>query len=206
MRTVPDDESDINKKLGIAESDKVGSNYQESIQYPSLNINGIQSAWVGAQSRTIVPSTAEARLDVRTVLENDPDKLIKIVKNHIQRKGFYIIDNEPTEEERMKHKKIISFNYVYSYPAFRTEFNSVPGKWLSKIINYAHKIEPIKIRQTGGSIPIAHFINALGVPAVILPTVNPDNNQHSPNENLRLVNYFNGIKTFLILFVTPINK
>ena len=53
--------------------------------------------------------------------------------------------------------------------------------------------EPILIRTMGGSIPIAPIIDALGVPAAIVPTVNIDNNQHSPNENLRLGNFLEGI-------------
>jgi acetylornithine deacetylase/succinyl-diaminopimelate desuccinylase-like protein len=53
--------------------------------------------------------------------------------------------------------------------------------------------EPILIRTLGGSIPIAPIIDALDVSAAIVPTVNIDNNQHSPNENLRLGNFVDGI-------------
>ena len=49
----------------------------------------------------------------------------------------------------------------------------------------------------GGSVPISPFVTKLGVKAVIVPTVNSDNNQHSANENLRLGNYFDGIKTMM---------
>ena len=51
------------------------------------------------------------------------------------------------------------------------------------------------LRTTGGSIPISPFVNKLGIPAVAIPTVNRDNNQHSPNENLRVGNYIDGIKS-----------
>ena len=34
-----------------------------------------------------------------------------------------------------------------------------------------------------------------------VPTVNLDNNQHSPNENLRLGNYFQGIETFISILI-----
>jgi acetylornithine deacetylase/succinyl-diaminopimelate desuccinylase-like protein len=56
----------------------------------------------------------------------------------------------------------------------------------------------------GGSIPIAPIIDALGVPAAIVPTVNIDNNQHSPNENLRLGNFVEGIVMLMaVLGQTP---
>ena len=53
--------------------------------------------------------------------------------------------------------------------------------------------EPILIRTMGGSIPIAPIVQTLGVPAASVPTVNIDNNQHSPNENIRLGNFIDGI-------------
>jgi len=59
--------------------------------------------------------------------------------------------------------------------------------------------KPIKIRIMGGTVPISPFINALNVPAIIVPLVNADNNQHSPNENLKIANITNGIHTFLSL-------
>jgi len=64
--------------------------------------------------------------------------------------------------------------------------------------------EPIKLRTSGGSIPISPFVTTLGVPAVTVPTVNPDNNQHSPNENLRLGNFEEGIQVILAVLQQPI--
>ena len=52
-------------------------------------------------------------------------------------------------------------------------------------------------------MPIAPFINALDIPAFLLPLVNPDNNQHSPNENLRLGQIDYGIRTLYALMTTP---
>ena len=57
--------------------------------------------------------------------------------------------------------------------------------------------EPILIRTSGGSIPISPFVETLGVPAASVPTVNIDNNQHSPNENLRVGNFLEGIAMML---------
>jgi hypothetical protein len=46
LKAVPDDEQSIKQRLQIAEIDKVGNYYQEAIQYPSLNIRGMQSGWI----------------------------------------------------------------------------------------------------------------------------------------------------------------
>jgi acetylornithine deacetylase/succinyl-diaminopimelate desuccinylase-like protein len=42
-------------------------------------------------------------------------------------------------------------------------------------------------------------VNTLDVPAVIVPTVNPDNNQHSPNENVRVGNYVDGVRSIIAI-------
>ena len=199
LKAVPDDEEQIKDRLQIAETDKVGSFYQESIQYPSLNIRGMQSGWINEKVRTIIPGWARAEIDVRLVLESDPDRLLQLITDHIAMQGYYIIDREPTKEERLKHAKIATLTHEISYQSFRTDFNSEIGLWLTRALNNAFGEEPIRIRMSGGSIPISPFVNTLNIPAVTVPTVNRDNNQHSPNENLRLGNYRDGIKTMLAI-------
>ena len=51
LEAVPDDEDNIKAKMGIAATDKIADNYQESIQYPSLNVRGMASGWVGSEKR-----------------------------------------------------------------------------------------------------------------------------------------------------------
>ena len=68
LKSVPDDEKVINYKMGIANSDSVATTYQESLQYPSLNVRGMLSGWVGEEVRTIVPASATAEIDVRLSL------------------------------------------------------------------------------------------------------------------------------------------
>jgi len=200
LENVPDDEDAIRRTLGIAKSEKVGNNYQESLQYPSLNIRGMQSGRVGELVTNAVPSTCVVELDLRTVPESDPQRLIRSVRKYIEDQGFYVTDREPTDEERLKYERIIKFESSVSYNAFRTSVESEPGIFLNSALTRAFGSEPVKLRILGGSLPIAPFINVLDVPAVIVPTVNPDNNQHGPDENIRLGNYRDGIRTILAIF------
>ena len=112
--------------------DNVGSNYQESIQYPSLNVRGIESGWVREEVRTIVPSECIAEIDVRLVLESDPKRLHNLIKKHIKDLGYVIMDRRPTKEERLKYNKIVTFISTFDYDAFRTDIDSDIGKWLVK--------------------------------------------------------------------------
>ena len=201
LKNVPDNETEINKFLGIAKPDNVGGNFQESLQYPTLNIRGMQSLYVGNQARTLIPDKAVAEIDIRLVPQSDPNRLISLVKNHIIDKGYYVIDRDPTEEERLKYPRIASFKSSISYLAFQTPFDSDCGKWLSKAMVNAFGEEPIKIKTAGGSIPISPFVITLGIPAVAVPIVNADNNQHAENENIRVGNYIDGVKTFLAIMM-----
>ncbi|NND31893.1 MAG: M20/M25/M40 family metallo-hydrolase [Saprospiraceae bacterium] len=205
LAQVPDREEVILRDLGIAKPDGVAPSYQEAIQYPSLNIRGMSSAWVGTKVRTIIPEAAVANLDIRTVKETDPQRLVDLVIDHITRQGYHICDGEPTEEERQNHAKLLSLHYEISYGAFRTGFNESVSLWLDRALTRVFNVTPIKIRTSGGSIPIAPFVQTLDIPAVTVPIVNRDNNQHSPNENIRLGNYLEGICTYLAFLTEPVN-
>lgn len=201
LKQVPDDESQIQKDFGIASTENIGNNFQEAIQYPALGILGMEAAWVGNQTRTIIPATAIAEMNIRLVKETNGDRMVKLVKDHIKDQGYYLVDNAPTEKERMTYAKIARFNAEVSYGAFRTEFDTEIGAWLRRGMYSAFGKDPIQIRTAGGSIPISPFVITLGLPAVAVPTVNPDNNQHSPNENIRLGNYIDGIKTITAILM-----
>jgi len=202
LEGVPPEEKAIKERTQTKRNDWVGSSYQESIQYPSLNIRGMQSGWVGKEARTIIPATATAEMDIRLVVESNPYQLIAGVKTHLVKQGYTVLDHIPTQAERMTHERIIQMTSKVAYPAFRTDTESKEGKWLSTLFTNYYKEKPVMIRTSGGSVPISPFVSELGVPAIGVPTVNLDNNQHSPNENLRVGNYLNGIESFLAILTT----
>ena len=197
LEAVPDDEAAILAAVGVAAPDKVAPSLQEALQYPSLNIRGLASAWVGDAARTIIPPTATAELDLRLVKESDPERLIGLIREHVADQGYLVLDREPTADERADYPRIVTFTSQISYGAFRSDFDAPPGMMARAGLTRLHGEPPILIRTMGGSIPIAPIIEALDVPAATVPTVNIDNNQHSPNENLRLGSFFDGIEALM---------
>ena len=208
LASVPDDPDDIRRTIGFSEPDGVGANLQEALQYPSLNIRGLSSGWVGSAARTIIPNTAVANLDLRLVKESDGDHLLALVEQHIENQGFHLIPDgrEPTDEERAGYPRLASFSGETSYGAFRTDLNGPTGSWLQRALTHTFDRAPILVRTMGGSVPIAPFVNTLDVPAIVLPLVNPDNNQHSPNENILLKNYFRGAKSLYGVLAEPLTS
>lgn len=204
LEAVPDDEEKILADMGLIEADTVAETLQEAIQYPSLNIRGMSSGWVGKESRTIIPATATAEIDIRLVKESDYEYLLHLVRSHTAELGYHVIDHEPSMEERLANSDIVSFTHEFSYNAYRSDMDAIAGRMARAGMRHLYGEEPILIRTSGGSVPIAPFVETLGVPAAKVPTVNIDNNQHSPNENLRLGNFIEGIAILMsVLSQTP---
>jgi acetylornithine deacetylase/succinyl-diaminopimelate desuccinylase-like protein len=204
LKNVPDNEDELKTFLGIAQPDKVAETFQEAMQYPTLNIRGLDALYIGEKARTLIPAWATAELDIRLVPSSDPQRLINLVRKHVEDQGYYLVATEPTEEERMKYPRIAAIQSSVSYGAFQTPFDSECGQWLNKAMIRAFGKEPIKIRTAGGSIPISPFVVTLGIPAVSVPTVNADNNQHAENENIQMGNYIDAVKTFLSILTEKI--
>lgn len=195
LEAVPDDLPVLRRSLGFAAADGVGDSLQEAIQFPSLNVRGLQSAWVGAEARTIVPATATAAIDVRLVAETPAEAMYGKVRDFLVEEGWLLLDRDPTDAERAEHPKIARLTRSAGTNAFRTPLDHPVAARLVEALGEAWGELPVRKRTSGGTVPIAPFVEALGLPALMVPTVNHDNNQHSPNENLRLGHFFDSIVT-----------
>lgn len=198
INSVPENREAILTTLGISSPEEVGGTYQEALQYPSLNVRGLRAAWVDESVRTIIPSEALAEIDMRLVPETPAERQIQLVTDFIKSKGFYVLDQEPTDEERRTHSKLIRVTSRIGSRPFRTDLNSPLGDWLGSAMERVFGTGNfVSMQATGGSQPIAPFINTLGIPAISIRIPNPDNSIHAPNENLRLGNFHEGIKMCL---------
>jgi len=197
---VPDDLEDLKRTLGFSQADKVGDSLQEAIQYPSLNVRGLRSAWIGDEARTIVPDTATAAIDVRLVKETPADDIYQKLLTHIEGQGFHVVGDEPNDAARAEYGRIVRVIHGGSTNAYRTALNNPYAQQVVAAINSVWDRPIVQKRTSGGTVPIAPFIDLLGLPALGVPTVNFDNNQHSPNENVRLGHFFNSIVTFAAIF------
>lgn len=193
MAAVPDDEEALRRLFGIAVADAVGSSLQEARNLPSLNVRGMQSAWVGDDVRTVVPSEAVAEIDLRLVPETHSTNLLGKLLSHIRAQGWHVVEEKPTEQERSLHRKLVRVRAEPATEAYRTPLDDALAARFIRRLQEVKSERPILIRTSGGTVPISPFIEALGFPALSLPIVNFDNNQHSPNENVRLGHFFEGI-------------
>lgn len=196
----PQYDEQLKRELGIAYTEGGGKSLLERINQPSLNINGIKSGDVGEKARNVIPTTATTVLDLRLVKGNDHIRQVAKLRQHIESQGYYVIDRDPTDEERQEYQRIAKFNHVPgSYNAQRTRMdlpvsiaviNAVQGTTLQPVV---------QMPSLGGSLPLSIISETLQVPTITVPIANHDNNQHAENENIRIQNLWDGIETFAAL-------
>jgi len=200
MAAVPDDQAALNKRLGIKQPDKVGANYQEALQYPSLNIRGMAVAGVGTKASNIVPHQAVAELDLRTTTDSDSAYLGGLLRGYIEKQGYFLVDHQPSDAERAEHAKLATFFMGKADEAARQELNSPVGHWAARAIGEGK--DPVQLRQMGGTLPTAELVHLLRVPFVLVPLVNADDNQHTFDENLRMGNFISGTRRISEMLTT----
>ena len=192
---VPSIDKQMQQELGIAQPEKVGTSLFDSYQYPSLNINGIRSADVGEKASNVIPTEAAVTLDLRQVLGTDYLRQIQRVKDHVVAQGFYVIDRNPTDEERAKYSKIAKVTADRGgYNAQRTPMDLPIAKQIIAAVQGATKEKVLTFPTAGGSLPLFLFEKHLNAKVVNLCIANHDNNQHSENENTRIHNIWESIK------------
>ena len=196
VAAVPDDPKRMLGTFGVAAPELAGRSLQEGFQIPTLNIRGLASAHVGATARTIIPDKAVAEIDIRLVKETRSSDMRDKVNAHIASQGYHLVEGEPDDATRAKYSHVASMVWDRSATdAFRTSPLDPRSRELVAALARVYGEPPVQIRTLGGTVPIAPFIDALGFPAALVPTVNFDNNQHEENENLRLTHLFDGIVT-----------
>ncbi|MDH5367082.1 MAG: M20/M25/M40 family metallo-hydrolase, partial [Cyclobacteriaceae bacterium] len=135
-----------------------------------------------------------AYLDVRLVSETEGAIQLEKIRKHIKKQGYLILDREPTDDERLANSKIVKFAGNAGTNAYRADMNTPFAKNLRKTLQEEFNEPPVSIRTMGGTVPLISVVNTLDMPAIIVPMVNMDNNQHNPNENIRIGNIIQGIK------------
>jgi acetylornithine deacetylase/succinyl-diaminopimelate desuccinylase-like protein len=207
LAAVGDDEAALLARVGIARAEQVGGNYQESLQYPSLNVRGLAAAGVGARAANVVPSEAVAEIDLRTTPDTDGRRLFELVKRHIEGQGYHLVEGAPTDADRAHYDKLASFTLGSVQAAARMPMDSAVGRWalgaLTAPTAPRPNDEPVRIRMMGGTVPTDVLVDALQLPFVLVPTVNDDNNQHARDENLRIGHFVTGTETIYSLLTTP---
>lgn len=191
----PDNDALLLRTFGLAAPDGGGKSLLELLNEPSLNIDGMESGWTGAQAKTIIPDEATASLDMRLVKNAGPQQEVDRLVAHIRKQGYLVIDHDPTMDERLKHPRIAEVTHDHGYPSTRTAMDLPVSQALMRAVDEGAGETAVKLPLLGGSVPMYIFAD-LKLPVVGVPIANFDDNQHSPNENLRVGNLWKGMEIY----------
>jgi len=125
-----------------------------------------------------------------------PERVHELVEKFITAQGFYIVRQEPDMETRRQHARVIKVSWGAGYKAARVGLDDPAVVPVVRSVEETLEGPVIKMPLLGGSVPMYLFNDVLKTPVIGLPIVNHDNNQHGPNENLRLQNLWDGIEVF----------
>jgi acetylornithine deacetylase/succinyl-diaminopimelate desuccinylase-like protein len=196
LLAVPSVDEQMKTELGINSVEMRDKTLSESVNLPSLNINGMQSGNVGKMASNQIPTTATAVIDLRLVLGNDWERQQQKVIDHIIAQGYFVTSNEPTDEERNLYPKIIKvIRDKNGINAQRTSMDLPIVKKVISAVEATTKDQVVLQPTMGGSLPLYLFEKYLKTNTISVPIANHDNNQHAENENIRLQNLFDGIET-----------
>ena len=189
-------DDELRTQLGFARAEGAGKSLLELINQPSLNINGISSGDVGALARNVIPTTATAVLDLRLVKGTDHHRQVQRLIDHVRRQGFYVIDRDPTDDERRQHPLIAKMvARSGGYNAERTRMDLPVSVATVTSVQQTSPQPIVRLPTAGGSLPLSIITDRLRTVTITVPIANYDNNQHAENENIRLQNLWDGIET-----------
>ena len=182
--------------LGATDGDRRTLN--ELITAPSLNIRGMASSRTGDQASNVIPASATVTIDVRMVKGMDGRKTGQQITDHIRKQGFFVVDREPTADERRAHPKVAKVVIGRPGVGSRTPMDLPISQEVIRAVESVRG-RAVKLPTMGGGLPLEAIERPLGTRTIVIPIGNHDNNQHSFNENLRIQNLWDGIELMAAL-------
>lgn len=183
MARAPFSDERFKSSIGIAGLEgESGYSSQERVSIrPTLDVNGIWGGYTGEGAKTVIASKAFAKISMRLVPGQDPDKVSNMFSEYFQK----------IAPASVKVKVIAHHG---GQPAL-TPTDSHAYLSASRAMEKTFGKKPVPVRS-GGSIPIvALFEQVLGLKTVLMGFGLDSDAIHSPNEHYGLFNYYKGIET-----------
>jgi acetylornithine deacetylase/succinyl-diaminopimelate desuccinylase-like protein len=146
---------------------------------PTFEVNGLLAGFTGEGAKTVIPATAMAKVSMRLVPNQDPDKIAALFEDHLRKATPKNVELKVTR--------------MHGGKPWMTELDNRFVQAAARAIEMGFGKTPVYTRE-GGSIPVvATFQSELNAPTVLFGIGLPDENAHAPNEKLDLGNFYGGI-------------
>lgn len=188
MAQIPMDEEKYKQAIGVDSlyGEEGFTTYERATSRPTLEVNGIYGGFQGAGTKTVIPSTAHAKITCRLVADQNPAEIAQLVQTQIER-------NTPPG---VRVAVTIGESGALPYLAPRDHLGN---RAASAVLREMYGKEPYYVRS-GGSVPVCTlFLQSLGVYTISFGFALEDELQHSPNEFFRIANFERGQEGYCML-------
>jgi acetylornithine deacetylase/succinyl-diaminopimelate desuccinylase-like protein len=145
---------------------------------PTCTICGFRAGYLEEGAKTVLPSTATVKLDFRLVPNLEPDLIVKLLRRHLDRRGFTDIEIVP----------------IHGGHSAKTRSDTPIVQAAIAAVRAVYGQDPVVYPLMAGSGPMYPLTQALGTPAFSAGVGYAGSSGHAPNENIRLKDYFEGIR------------
>ncbi|MGH8239369.1 MAG: M20/M25/M40 family metallo-hydrolase, partial [Steroidobacteraceae bacterium] len=147
---------------------------------PTCNISGLASGWSGHGMKTVIPAEARAKLDMRLIPNQDPQRILDCLRRHFDAHGFDDIAITTLADESPWWTPVSHPLAQAAAAASEEMFDSAA----------------LRIISSMSTAPMHQVCSKYRLPAVGFGCLHPDNRAHAPDENISLALMTQGAKVF----------
>lgn len=177
LATIPDAAAEYCRTNGVSALLDGDYRYNDAFE-PTCNINSLKAGHIGAGTNSIVAGSAYARLDIRLVPDQTPERVHELLSAHLKKHGF-------------TH---VTLKWFGGMPLRVPVDHPFIGK-ISDALRDVWGLEPVIYPSIGAFSPFRVLVDTLEAPFIQVPIGNCDQNEHSNNENLVIDDFMRGIRT-----------
>ncbi|MFO7546616.1 MAG: M20/M25/M40 family metallo-hydrolase [Trueperaceae bacterium] len=185
LAALPDEAPELAKLYGVERflGGVTGAAFQRRLlTEPNVNYNGFHAGYGGPGSKTVLPAEAGAKLDLRLVPNQDPARILRALREHLDEHGFHDVTIEELETSEFAARSDADHPFVRA---------------TIEALREAYGEEPVVYPGVAGSGPMHPFVEHLGVPVVGLGCSYPGSRVHSPNEHIRVADFDRSVVALL---------
>jgi acetylornithine deacetylase/succinyl-diaminopimelate desuccinylase-like protein len=180
LGSVPFDEAEFCRQAGVAylEGEAGRTPYERTGTRPTAEVTGLHAGYGGPGMKTIVPATANIKIAIRLVPDQDPEEIATLFRTWLAAQA-----PEGVEVTVTPVGAVSPLLTPLDNPAVQTLCGAIERVWGKKPL----------FTRSGGSGPEEALGRVLGAPVTFLGVALPDDNFHAPNEHLELDQLWRGV-------------
>jgi acetylornithine deacetylase/succinyl-diaminopimelate desuccinylase-like protein len=185
IAAIPYDEDDAFAAIGARPHGEAGYSTLERLwMRPTVDVNGMWGGYTGAGSKTVIPNEAFAKLTMRLVPGQDPQRAKQAVIDHLKAQ----LPVGATLEVYDDRGQAGAYAVPPDHPLL--------GAAVSALVHTTSQT-PLKVR-IGASLPLTEIVSrVLGLDTVMFSFALSDENFHAPNEFFRLSSITDGLAAWI---------